>query len=179
MNWTKLLEDEIEIAYRTTAALLDKVDRGSLDWKPASGSNWMTTGQLLRHIGSACGAPCRGFVLGDWGLPPGKTLADLTTEEMMPPAEKLPAVASVREAEKLLAEDKATAPDAISQAGEHELAAREVALPWAPANAAMPLGRHLLRVVQHLERHKTQLVLLPQAPGKICRYDRFVGLLSD
>ncbi len=50
MNWTQLLNGEIETAYRSTANLLDKVDPAGLDWKPATGSNWMTVGQLLKHI---------------------------------------------------------------------------------------------------------------------------------
>ena len=55
MNWTQLLQHEIETTYATTAKLLDKVDPKSFDWKPKSGSNWMTIGQLLRHITDACG----------------------------------------------------------------------------------------------------------------------------
>ncbi len=53
MNWTKLLKSEIESTYASTAKLLDRVDPKSLDWKPASGGNWMTVGQLLEHTASA------------------------------------------------------------------------------------------------------------------------------
>ena len=53
----------------------------------------------LKHITNACGAVCKGFVSGDWGLPAGrKLLEDLSPEEMLPPAEKMPAVESVEEA---------------------------------------------------------------------------------
>ena len=85
MNWTQLLKNEIETTYATTARLLDKVDQDSLEWKPESGCNWMTVGQLLKHITNACGAGCKGFVSGDLGLPPGRKLEDLSPEEMMPP----------------------------------------------------------------------------------------------
>jgi hypothetical protein len=78
VNWTQLLEREIETTYTTTARLLDEVDPGSLAWKPQTGRNWMTVGQLLKHISNACGAGCKGFVTGDWGLPPGKKLEDLS-----------------------------------------------------------------------------------------------------
>ena len=50
MKWTELLKSEIETSYRTTEKLLDKVDPNSLQWKPATGSNWMTMGQLLSMI---------------------------------------------------------------------------------------------------------------------------------
>ncbi|MEJ2008960.1 MAG: DinB family protein, partial [Acidobacteriota bacterium] len=132
MNWTELLKSEVETTYATTAGLLDKVDPTSLEWKPASGSNWMTVGQLLKHISDGCGSGCKGFVTGDWGLPAGTKLEDLAPEEMLPPAEKMPAVDSVEKARKLLAEDKAVALQMIDQAGENDLANRMIAAPWAP-----------------------------------------------
>jgi len=73
MNWTELLNSEIETSYRTTQGLLDLVDPDQLDWKPATGSNWMTSGQLLHHLTDACGAPFRGFVTGDWGMRRGRS----------------------------------------------------------------------------------------------------------
>ncbi len=156
MNWTQLLKDEIEAAYASTTKLMDKVDPSSLEWKPATGSNWMTVGQLLSHISDGCGAPCKGFVRGDWGLPPDMKLEDLSPEQMLPPAEKLPSVASVEEAKQRLAEDKTVALQMIEEAGEDNLAGKQLAAPWAPGIQSA-LGHHLLRMVEHLERHKSQL----------------------
>ena len=34
MNWTELLNSEIETSYKTTQGLLDLVDPDQLDWKP-------------------------------------------------------------------------------------------------------------------------------------------------
>ncbi|MBZ5624207.1 MAG: DinB family protein [Acidobacteriia bacterium] len=165
MNWTQLLKSEIEGAYTTTARLLDRVDPESLDWKPQSGANWMTVGQLLRHITNACGAGCRGFVTGDWGLPAGVKLEDLSPEEMLPPAEKMPGIGSVAEAKKFLSEDKVVALQMIDQAGENDLATREIAAPWA-SGAAFTLGWHILQMVQHLDRHKGQLFYYLKLQGK-------------
>ena len=67
MNWTEMLKTEMEQSYKATRGLLDQVDEGTMDWKPATGENWMNQGQLLRHITNACGAGCRGFVTGDSG----------------------------------------------------------------------------------------------------------------
>lgn len=165
MNWTRLLKDEIESTYTTTTRLLERVDANSLDWKPASGSNWMTVGQLLKHIANSCGGGCKGFVTGDWGLPPGVKAEDLPPEEMLPPAEKLPAIGSVEETKTLLAEDKAVALQMIDQAGENDLATKNVAAPWAP-RVEYSLGRHLLQMVQHLDRHKGQLFYYLKLQGK-------------
>jgi DinB superfamily len=165
VNWTQLLKDEITTTYATTAKLLDKVDPDNLDWKPSSGGNWMTTRQLLKHITNACGAPSKGFVTGDWGLPEGKRLEDLTPEEMMPSAGQMPAVGSVEEAKKLLSEDQTTALEMIDRAGEDDLANKQVAAPWAPGVSHV-LGRHLLQMAQHLDRHKSQLFYYLKLQGK-------------
>jgi len=165
MNWTELLKSEMETTYGTTMRLLDKVDPENLHWKPASGSNWMTLGQLLKHISNACGSGCKGFVLGDWGLPPGKTFADLSPEENLPPAEKLPDIASVAEAKKLLHEDHVLALQMVEKAGEHTLANRSLAAPWA-SGPLLPLGQHLLRMIQHLDKHKSQLFYYLKLLGK-------------
>ena len=69
MNWTDLLKSEIDAAYGAADGLLSLVD--DLDWKPATGDNWMSTGQLLQHMTDACGGTFRGFVTGDWGMPEG------------------------------------------------------------------------------------------------------------
>jgi uncharacterized damage-inducible protein DinB len=151
-----LLRNELEVTYATTAKLLDKVDPSTLEWKPATGSNWMTVGQLLKHISEGCGAGCRAFVTGDWGLPDGVKIEDLTAEEMLPPAEKLPAAGSVEEVKQLLVEDRLLALKMIEDAGEQNLNDRILAAPWAPA-VEYPLGRHMLQMVQHLDRHKAQL----------------------
>ena len=165
MNWTQLLKHEIESAYSTTAKLLDKVDPASFDWKPATGHNWMTVGQLLKHITEACGVGCNAFVTGDWGLPPGKTWAELAPEEMIPPAEKMPSVHSIEQAREELEKDKALALETIEQAGENDLANVIIAAPWAPGKKAA-LGYQLLNMIHHLERHKAQLFYYLKLQGK-------------
>ena len=165
MNWTQLLKQEIDSACATTEKLINKVDPQSLDWKPESGSNWMTTGQLLRHITQACGAGCRGFVCGDWGLPAGVRMEDLPAEEMLPPAEKLPGIGSVEKVRTLLSADKTHALLMIEQAGEDDLAHKQIAAPWAPGRE-FNLGWYLLQMVRHLDRHKAQLFYYLKLQGK-------------
>jgi hypothetical protein len=156
MDWTELLTSEIEMTYKSTQGLLDLVDDDKLDWKPATGSNWMTTGQLLKHITEACGAAFRGFVTGDWGwgLPEGKDIADLTPEEMLPPAEALPTIGSVGEAKQALEADKQLALAMLAQTPPEGFE-KPIAAPWDPSE--MQLGHRLLQMVEHLKQHKAQL----------------------
>jgi uncharacterized damage-inducible protein DinB len=155
MNWTELLESEIEDTYRAADSLMALVDESRLDWRPATGDNWMTVGQLLMHLTGACGSTCKGFVTGDWGLPAGTDPAEVHGEDMLPTAGQLPTVASVEEARRLLREDKAVALAMIAQSGEARLAGEATTAPWDPSE--MVLGHRLLQMVQHLAQHKGQL----------------------
>lgn len=165
MNWMQFLRDEIESTYATTEKLLQKVDPGSLDWKPQSGSNWMTVAQLLKHISEACGAGFRAFVHGEWGLPEGVKIEDLTPEEMLPPADKLPRIDNVEMAKRLLSKDEAVALQTLNEVDENQLENRKVAAPWAPG-IELELGRHLFQMVQHLDHHKAQLFYYLKLQGK-------------
>jgi uncharacterized damage-inducible protein DinB len=165
VNWTELLKHEIETTYATTEKLLEKVDPESLDWKPESGNNWMTVGQLLKHISGGCESAFKGFITGDWGLPEGTKLEDLPPEELLPPAEKLPVVEDVEEALNLLSIDKEIALQMIDQAGENDLASKEVSAPW-EADSSSVLGWHLLQMVKHLDKHKSQLFYYLKLQGK-------------
>lgn len=164
MNWMELLKCNLEGAYGVTEKMIDMVDDAHLGWKPATGSNWMTTGQLLRHISDACGSGFKGFVTGDWGFPEGVDPSSIPAEQMMPPAEKLPAVASVAEAKRLLAEDKRLALAMLSKVSEQDLATRQAPAPW--DKEAMLLGPRLQQMITHLEQHKGQLFYYLKLQGK-------------
>ena len=164
MSWGELLKREIDYTYAVTDKLLDRVDDDRLGWKPSIGSNWMTTGQLLMHISNACGAPFRGFVTGDWGMPEGMDVNNLTPEEMLPSAEKLPAIGSVAEAKRLLEEDRLVALDMLAKVSDDDLANKVIAAPWSPVK--MVLGHHLLQMVDHLKSHKSQLYYYLKMQGK-------------
>lgn len=165
MKWTHFLKDEFERTYAITLKLVDQVDPDTLSWKPSTGINWMTMGQLLQHLTNACGAGCRGFVTGDWGLPPGVKIQDIPLEEMIPPAEKLPSVESVDAAREKILEDKKIALQMIDETDEATLALREVEAPWT-TGVWQPLGVHLFHMVQHLDRHKSQLFYYLKLQGK-------------
>jgi len=161
MNWRELIKTEIKTAYSTTNRLIDLVDPGSLDWKPATGSNWMTMSQLLQHLTDACGAPMRGFVTGDWEMPPD---LELEPEDMLPTAAKMPHANSVDEVKALLAKDEQMALDMLAQCTDHELAAKMVSAPWSPREQT--LGYQLLQMVVHLASHKAQLFYYLKLMGR-------------
>ena len=164
MKWTDVLERRMDEVYHATQGLVDLVDEDELEWKPETGSNWMTIGQLLRHLTIACGAPCMGYVTGEWGLPEGMSYKDLFPEDRLPTAEELPSVTSVAEARKGLAADKQIALDMVAEAGEDALASKEVAAPW--DRAPQLLGYHLLGLVAHLAHHRDQLFYYLKLQGK-------------
>lgn len=164
MNWTELLKNEIATTYGATEGLLEMVDDSALGWKPETGDNWMTTGQLLFHITSACGFCCKGFVTGDWSIPGGGDVAEMSGDEMLPPAEALPTAESVAQIKEMLAADKQLALDMIDQAGEEGLLNRTVAAPWDPTERQ--LGSQLLMMVGHLSQHKAQLFYYLKLQGK-------------
>lgn len=145
--------------------LFDKVDEENLGWKPSTGNNWMTVGQLLRHISDACGAGCRSFVHDDWTLPDGRKFQDLTPQEMIPRAEMFPAIHSVAEARQLLLEDASLARTMVDVAGEDNLCNHMVAAPWSPS-VRHALGWQLHQMILHLDKHKSQLFYYLKLQGE-------------
>ena len=164
MNWTELLNAEIEDKFRVTEGLLALADDSMLDWKPSSGENWMTLGQLLWHLPEACGFCMRGFVTENWQMPADVDPAEAVPDEMIPPAAEMRAASSVEEVRDLLAADKELAYAMVAEAGEERLANQPSTAPWDPT--PMPLGRRLLGMVEHLSVHRAQLFYYLKLMGK-------------
>jgi len=165
MNWTGLLNAEIEDAYRIADNLMAMVTDDELAWKPAAGTKWMTVGQLLMHMTTACGFCCRAFVTGDWTPPEGYDPADVSEETMPPPAEKMPTVTSVADARRRLAEDKQIAVTMVAEAGEEDLAGKMVPAPWEEVPSKV-LGYQFLYLITHLNQHKSQLFYYLKLQGQ-------------
>ncbi|MBE0634763.1 DinB family protein, partial [Candidatus Bipolaricaulota bacterium] len=60
MSWQSVLTEQVNDAYRAAEGLLRLVEDEPLEWKPATGENWMTTGQLVHHLSDACGSMSKG-----------------------------------------------------------------------------------------------------------------------
>ncbi len=166
MNWTALLTQEMNATYKPAEAMLELLTDDDLNWKPATGENWMTVGQLLAHLNTACGMCCQGFVTGEWGLPEeaGET-GDGDHEAMLPKAAQMPSVESIAAAREALAADRKLAFRMLEKAGEENLATLMSAAPWEPDNQRL-LGHHLLQMVQHLGIHKAQLFYYLKLMGR-------------
>lgn len=164
MKWKELIGGGMEYAYSVTENLFNLVQESDLNWKPATGSNWMTTAQLLKHITEACGLCFKGFVTGDWGMPDGMDLSDLSQEDMMLTAEKMPAVKSVVEAKELLAKDREITREMLALVSEEDLENKKAPAPWDTMD--FNLGHRLLQMVAQLNSHKAQLFYYLKLQGK-------------
>ncbi len=156
MTLSEVLRQETEDVYRVTECLFRRVGPDALAWKPATGQNWMTVGQLLMHCVTCCGAGMKGFVSGDWGLPEGVHYEDMKPEDMLPPASQLPAVESVEQALQLLDRDRKVALAQLATLDETTLLATAYPAPW--GGAPSTLFQHLYNeAIGHLKQHKGQL----------------------
>lgn len=159
---SEILKQDATEMYRVTEALFGLVD--DLEWKPATGHNWMTTGQLLRHCGDSCGTALRGFITGDWRMPDGQDLEDLPAEEQMPSAEGMPTVESVDEARRILAEDRELSTMLLSKVDDERLLGQRSAPPW--GGPERTLFQHCNDMIWHLGQHKGQLFYYLKLQGR-------------
>lgn len=162
MTLKQLLREDAAAMYGAAEGLFGLVDEAALDWKPSTGSNWMTVGQLLLHCTDACGKSWRGFATGDWGMPVDPS--EVSQEEMMPSAEKMPSVSNVSEARELLAADKALAMKVLDDISEDRLENERSAPPW--GGPERTLYQHLNEMIWHLGQHKGQLYYYLKLQGK-------------
>jgi uncharacterized damage-inducible protein DinB len=173
MNWRELITFEMNNNYATTRKLFEIVDDGELSWKPETGDNWMTTGQLLQHLATANEMVFKGFATGDWGIPT-EQMAEMSPEEMLPPAEKLPTVASVKEALAMLEKDQKAAESVLADCSDEQLATQPAPAPWDQDD--IKLGHRLLHMVGHLQNHKGQLFYYLKLMGKSVNTQHLYGM---
>ena len=162
--WRNLLTGAFEYNYAVADKLIDMVSDKELSWKPATGSNWMTVGQLLYHITEACGMCCKGFVTGDWGMPADFDPSKMSESDMLPSAEKMKTVTTVAEAKSMLKADKLVAFEMLGLVSDDQLANQIAKAPW--DQMEMPLGQRMLEMATHLQQHKGQLFYYLKLQGK-------------
>lgn len=149
----QILINEAEYTYAITERLFHRLNDKDLPWKPATGTHWMTVGQLLIHCASyGCGRAVEGFVKNDWGL---LDLADDNSTAHLPKAEGMPAAQSVDQALRLLALDRELTIKCLHDVPEPDLLARRVKAPWGGPERS--LFEQLLSMLAHLSQHKGQL----------------------
>jgi len=160
----QILLDETETVYDATEKLFRKVSDSELSWKPATGTNWMTMGQLLMHCASyGCGKAVEGFVTGTWDFSEEES-SDGNAVDHFPPAEAMPRVESVEQALNLLAADRKLSLRCLADVKETDLMAKLLAAPW--GGPEQTLFRHLSFMIDHLIQHKGQLFYYLKLMGK-------------
>ena len=166
MNISGLLKKQVEDSYGATLAMLDLVDETALDWKPATGDNWMTMGQLLRHLEHSCGLIAACFVANDWSVLAefAESGGEPDPETGLLPASAMSPCENIAAARAAIEVDKAKALAAIDEAGEERIINEEGVAPWNPTPRT--LGFNLLECVQHLNSHKAQLFYYLKLQGK-------------
>ena len=169
MNWTQFLEIEAKDAFQAALGLVRRVEDDKLDWRPPSGDNWMTTGQLIQHMGSACGFCCAGFVNDNWD----ELMAGMSGDDMLPSAKEMPSASSVADAIKQLEADRDVALQMIAKAGEDRLANDKLSAPWNPSPRT--LGLHCKHMIDHLNMHRAQLFYYLKLQGQPVNTNHLYG----
>lgn len=170
MSLAEILKQDAKGMYRATEGLFKQVD--DLEWKPTTGQNWMTTGQLLKHCTEACGQTIKGFVVDGWGVPAGADPSE--AEGMIPRAEDMGSVSSVQEALDLLAEDKALCMKTLTGVEDKRLLTERSAAPW--GGPEVTLLQHCSGMIWHLGQHKGQLFYYLKLQGKdLNTFDLWMG----
>jgi len=161
----QVLLQQATSAYDLTGRLFARVVDADLSWKPGSGGNWMTIGQLLMHCSRfACGLAIQGFVTGDWGAAEDAGQSEADAAAQVPPATSLPAVESVSQAQALLAEDRRLTLRWLAEVDESALLSTAVPAPW--GGPELSLFQQLELMIAHLVQHKGQLFYYLKLMGK-------------
>jgi uncharacterized damage-inducible protein DinB len=164
MTLVELLQSQVEDTYQAADALLAMVTDDDLGWKPNQGGNWLSMGQLLRHITVSCGIWCKGFATGVWDDAGDVDHTQISEGESLPRASAYRSIDSVEAARQALARDKVLALQVIEQTTDAELLSKNAVAPWNPNPRV--LGLRILDMVRHLESHKSQLFYYLKLMGK-------------
>lgn len=151
MELKSYVEGELASSYDALEGLLDLLSEDDLDWKPASGTNWMTVGQLLEHLAGCGGLSFQGLAEGAFAEMP----AEAAEGGGLPPAAALPGAASLADARARIRADRALAERVLAVASEADLASKPAPVWWDPRDRA--LGVRMLDMILHLNQHKGQL----------------------
>ena len=158
MNWRPYLEERLNRTYRVVDDLVDLLTEDDLDWKPATGSNWMTVGQLLEHLAGCGGITFHYLADGKAATRPEGPAGEL------PLAGALPSVKSLAEGRSRIAADRYAALAALAALSDDDLEDRPCPLWWDPREVS--LGHRLSEMVDHLVQHKGQLFYYLKLMGR-------------
>lgn len=151
MNIKQAIRKEFDGAYGATRGLINLIKDSDLSWKPEQGKNWMTVGQLLKHISNSCGWCVQGFISNNWDMSAFAEVAE--SDGGLMPADKLPAVGSVQEALSLLKADEELAHRQLELADDATWD-DHITAPWGISGSRF---NQVMDSIKHLLGHKSQL----------------------
>jgi uncharacterized damage-inducible protein DinB len=161
----QVLIEEAELTYAITEKLFRKVTDDELQWKPKTGKNWMTIGQVMMHcVNVGCGKAVKAVITGIWHIPKSTGSDGQDTKMHLLPAEKQPSIDSVKKALEMLEEDKKLTLCCINEVNESELLSKRFTAPWGGPEAT--LFQHIRMMITHLVQHKGQLFYYLKLQGK-------------
>jgi len=162
--WKELIGKEMQSTYQAVEGMIAMLDDNELDWKPESGKNWMTVGQLLHHIADACGSNMKSLATVQWSMPEGMDMSKVDPETHLPPADAYPSVKTIEQAKDLLAKDKKAAKETLEQCSEESLANDTKTVPWHQSEVLY--GYRMMECIEHLRTHRSQLFFYLKLQGK-------------
>jgi uncharacterized damage-inducible protein DinB len=162
MQLKTVLQNELDRAYDSTIHLMKMVDDTDLNWKPASGNNWMNMAQLLKHLATPNSFIFQGFISDKWPVDP-ESFENLKLEDTFPPLDQMPGITSVAEAIEELNADRDTTMEELNKSSNEQLSTKPAPLPW---DRDKVLFHRLLGSIEHFNMHKAQLFYYLKLLGK-------------
>lgn len=131
--------------------LIRQAGSTDLKWRPRP--DMMSTGQVIHHLSEGLAMALQCLNTGEWPL---------SGEAMLPPLDKIPAIASVDVALAALQRDRSETEKVLAGLSEADFGSKQVSVPWGESGLFWRLAFSFL---EHLKMHKMQLFLYLRLQG--------------
>ena len=140
--------------YKAARGLIELTPSDKLDYKPLEGT--MTIAQVLKHCAHCLGDMAVMGIHEKW--------PEMSEDEMLPPADALPASASVEEALEEIDKDWELMKDEFEKLQEDDFNSKTVHAPWEPKPRL--LIDYMMQTMEHLSNHRMQLFIWLKLSGE-------------
>lgn len=150
--------------YKATRGLIQLTPENKLDFKPKDGL--MTIAQVLKHLTTCLGTGLSMAINNSW--------PDITQDEMLPPAEKMPKSNSAAEALKEIDQDWELLKQEIEKITDGEFNQNKINVPWMPF--PMTILELMMQSMEHLSNHRMQLFTWLKLSGEELNTGHLYGM---
>ena len=154
----------IEGYYKAARGLIKLTPEDKLDFKPMDGL--MTIAQVVKHVATSLGASLAMALSNNW--------PEISEEEMLPPAEKMPKSNSAAEALKEIDEDWVLLKQEFEKITDGEFNGNKINVPWMPF--PMTLLEYMMQAMEHLSNHRMQLFIWLKLSGEKLHTGHLYGM---